>query len=200
MRRSALTRKQQAIYDYLVSHQEELENPPTLDELCRAMGVTSRGSMHKHVQALIDAGLVEPMGHKHRGVRLTPQAEEEERGVPFLGFIAAGRPIENPQAMEVPAALRGKGETFVLQVRGESMVEEGILDGDWVVIERRNHARNGEIVVALVDGREATLKRIEQKRSKVILYPANSQMIPMEYKPDQIQIQGVLVGQMRAYR
>ena len=140
MKRPALTRKQQEIYDHLVATQDELENPPTLDELCAAMGVSSRGSMHKHVHALIDAGLVEPMDHKHRGVRLTPQAEQEEQGVPFLGYIAAGRPIEaisNPQAMEVPAALRGKGETFVLQVRGESMVEEGILGGQRAVADLR---------------------------------------------------------------
>lgn len=79
------------------------------------------------------------------------------------------------------------------------MIEEGILDGDWVVIEQRDHARNGEIVVALVDGEEATLKRIEQKAGKVVLHPANSSLQPMSYRPEQVRIQGVLVGQMRRY-
>lgn len=79
------------------------------------------------------------------------------------------------------------------------MIDEGILDGDWVVIEQRDHARNGEIVVALVDGEEATLKRIEQQNGKVILHPANSAMQPMSFLPEQVQIQGVLVGQMRSY-
>ncbi len=203
-----LTRKQQDIYDYLCDNWDQLEYPPTLDELCQAMGLVSRGSMHKHIQALIEAGLVEPMDRKQRGIRLTGDAcseyeyEYEDEGVPFLGYIAAGRPIEaieNPEPMEVPSFLQGKGENYVLQVQGDSMIEEGILDGDWVVIEQRSHARNGEIVVALVDSCEATLKRIEQKRGKVILYPANSRMKAQRYKPDQVQIQGVLVGQMRAY-
>ena len=96
--------------------------------------------------------------------------------------------------------LQGNGNNFVLQVRGDSMIEEGILDGDWVVIEQRTHARNGEIVVALVDGQEATLKRIEQKPGEVVLYPSNSDMAAISYPPHRVSIQGVLVGQMRAYR
>ncbi len=199
----ALTRRQQAIYDYLHDHRERFEHPPTLDELCQALGLSSRGSLHKHIQALVDAGLVEPMDKKQRGVRLTGRDHPGEHKVPFLGYIAAGRPIEameNPEEMEIPPMLQGNGTNFVLQVRGDSMIEEGILDGDWVVIEQRSHARNGEIVVALVDGEEATLKRIEQKPGEVVLYPANSDMAAMSYPPHRVRIQGVLVGQMRAYR
>jgi len=85
-------------------------------------------------------------------------------------------------------------------VRGDSMIDEGILDGDWVVIEHRDSARNGEIVVALVDGAEATLKRIEQRPGKVVLHPANPAIKPLTYRPDRVQIQGVLVGQMRRYQ
>jgi repressor LexA len=99
----------------------------------------------------------------------------------------------------VPPALRTQRDCYVLQVRGDSMVDEGILDGDWVVIEQREHARNGEIVVALVDGSDATLKRIEQRPGKVVLHPANAAMKPMTYPPDRVRIQGVLVGQMRRY-
>jgi repressor LexA len=160
--------------------------------------------MHKHVQGLIEAGLVEPMDGKHRGVRLRPDPEVEGPGVlPLLGRIAAGRPLEaleHPEAVEVPERLRGRGRCFVLEVRGDSMVEAGILDGDWIVVEARDQARNGEVVVALVDGAEATLKRIEQRPGRVVLHAANATMAPLEYPPERVQIQGVLVGQMRAYR
>lgn len=199
-----LTRKQQAIYEYLCDHRDRFPYPPSLEELCAALGLASRGSLHKHIQALVDAGLVEPMDRRQRGVRLTATACAAESGgtLPFLGTIAAGRPIEamaNPEPMLVPEQLRGRGECYVLQVKGDSMIDEGILDGDWVVIERRDYARNGEIVVALIDGEEATLKRIEQRPGMVVLLPANPRMAALEYPPERVAIQGVLVGQMRAY-
>jgi repressor LexA len=199
-----LTRRQQAIHAFLCEHARMLAYPPTLDEICEALGLSSRGSLHKHVQALVEAGLVEPMDRRQRGVRLRDGAcpEAEHDGVPLLGRIAAGRPIEaleNPQAIQVPEHLRGRGDCYALEVRGDSMVEAGILDGDWVVVERREHARDGEIVVALIDGEEATLKRIEQRPGEVLLHPANAAMSPLRYPPDRVLIQGVLVGQMRAY-
>jgi repressor LexA len=201
---ATLTRRQLEIYEFLKTHLGDFAHPPTLDELCDALGLSSRGSLHKQVQALIEAGLVEPMNHLRRGIRLAPTDESAEPdALPLLGFIAAGRPIEavaNPQTVQVPPALRTERDCYVLQVRGDSMIDEGILDGDWVVIEQRDHARNGEIVVALVDGGEATLKRIEQRPGKVVLHPANAAMKPLSYKPDRVQIQGVLVGQMRRYQ
>jgi len=205
MTNTPLTRRQQAIYDYLKERQDLDGPPPTLEELCKIFGLSSRGSMHKHVQALVDAGLVEPMDGKQRGVRLAqePGPEPELYQLPLLGYIAAGQPIEaipQPDVIDVPAALRTSGDCYVLEVRGESMIEDGILDGDWVVIERRDSARNGEVVVALVDGGEATLKRIQQRPGQVILFPANRDMEPMAFHPNQVQIQGVLVGQMRRYR
>ena len=201
----ALTRKQQEIYEFLCRHRRQFAHPPTLDELCGALHLTSRGSLHKHIQALVEAGLVEPMDRKRRGVRVVEEACGDlaaATGVPFMGYIAAGRPIEavpNPEPMEVPEFLRGRGDAYVLQVRGDSMIDEGILDGDWVVIESRDHARNGEIVVALIDDGEATLKRFEQRGRKVLLHPANAAMVSQEYPADRVRIQGVLVGQMRAY-
>jgi len=196
-----LTRRQQQIYDYLVENQHFFDLPPTHDELCQALGLTSRGSLHKHIQALIQAGLIEPMDRSHRGIRLVPQ-EEQEEGIPFLGTIAAGRPIEavpQPEYMQVPEELLGRNPCYVLQVSGDSMIEEGILDGDYVVIEQRDAARNGEIVVALVSNEEATLKRIEQKPGRVVLHPANASMEAMAYSPDEVQIQGVLKGLLRSY-
>ncbi len=198
-----LTRRQQEIYHFLLDQQEQLTNAPTLDELCKMLGIRSRGSLHKHIQALTDAGLIEPADKKQRGIRLTEQLTESESELPFLGRIAAGNPIEAielPEMIEVPQMLRSSGQCYVLQIRGDSMIDDGIFDGDWVVIEKRGYARNGEIVVALIEGREATLKRIEQCPNEIILYPANSSMKPMHFNPGQVQIQGVVVGQMRSYQ
>ena len=198
----ALTRRQQAILEHLRESRERQAHPPTLDELCRELGLRSRGSLHKHVQALVDAGHVEPLSGKQRGVRLREPGQDDLLSLPLLGRIAAGRPIEaleNPQDLEVPRQLRGKGRCYVLQVRGDSMIDEGILDGDWVVVEQRDHARDGEIVVALIDGEEATLKRIEQTPSACILHPANPNLAPLRYAPERVQIQGVVTGQMRVY-
>ncbi|MCB1802230.1 MAG: transcriptional repressor LexA [Gammaproteobacteria bacterium] len=203
----SLTRRQQEIYEYLREHLDDFPHPPTLDELCDALGLSSRGSLHKQIQALIEAGLVEPMNNLRRGIRLAehePAAEDvpDDMGLPLYGYIAAGQPIaaiRNPEMIEVPPQLRTNNPCYVLEVRGDSMVDDGILDGDWVVIEHRAQARNGEIVVALVDGEEATLKRLEKGTREIILHPANAQLQPMHFAPERVQIQGVLVGQMRRY-
>jgi repressor LexA len=206
MNMPSLTRRQQEIYEYLLTHLHEFPHPPTLNELCDALGLSSRGSLHKQLQALIREGLIEPMNNQRRGVRLAQAPAEDidpdENALPLYGRIAAGQPIEavtTPETITVPPPLRTNNPCYVLEVKGDSMIEEGILDGDWVVIEQRDLARNGEIVVALVDGEEATLKRIEQTNGKVVLHPANSNMEPMTFLPEQVQIQGVLVGQMRSY-
>jgi repressor LexA len=198
----ALTRRQRSILEYLRATRDARAHPPTLDELCRALGLSSRGSMHKHIQALVAAGYVEPLSGKQRGVRLRARDEAHAATLPLLGRIAAGHPIEaleNPEDLEVPRKLRGRGRCYVLQVDGDSMIDEGILDGDWVVVEQRDQASNGEIVVALIDGEEATLKRIEQTPDACILHPANSDLAPLRFAPGRVRIQGVVVGQMRAY-
>lgn len=195
-----LTRRQREIYDYLVAHADE--EPPTLDELAAALGMRSRGSLHRHIQALVDAGLVAPMEGRKRGIRLTESEPDKESGLPLMGRIAAGQPIEalaHPESLEVPPELRSAGPCYVLQVEGDSMAEEGILDGDWVVVESRENAANGELVVALIDGEEATLKRIEQTSRGVTLHPANAAYRPQHYPPERVAIQGVVVGQMRRY-
>jgi repressor LexA len=196
-----LTRRQTEIYTYLVENADYFDQPPTYDELCQALGLTSRGSLYKHIQALIQAGLIEPLDGSHRGIRLVQQRQEEP-GIPFLGTIAAGHPIEavaQPETLQVPDELLGSQPCYVLQVSGDSMIEAGILDGDYVVIEQRDSANNNDIVVALVNNEEATLKRIEQKRGQVILHPANDSMEAMIYSPDEVQIQGVLRGLLRSY-
>ena len=200
----ALTRVQRAVLEQLRQWHHEQAQPPTLDELCRTMGLKSRGSLHKHVGELIRAGLVEPMDRRHRGVRLRAGAGlgEAEGALPLLGTIAAGRPIEAlevPETLEVPEALRGRGDCFVLRVKGDSMIDAGILDGDWVIVESRISARNGELVVALIDGEEVTLKRIDQAPGRCTLLPANPACEPMEFSPERVRIQGVVVAQMRRY-
>ena len=198
----ALTRMQRAVLDRLREWRCERPQPPTLEELCRSMGLKSRGSLHKHVAELIRADLVEPMSRRRRGVRLTDRALEGDGALPLLGTVAAGRPIEAlevPESLQVPQALRGRGECFVLRVKGDSMVDAGILDGDWVVVESRSSARNGEMVVALIDGEEVTLKRIDQAPGRCTLLPANPACAPLRYSPERVQIQGVVVGQMRRY-
>ncbi|ROR32550.1 transcriptional repressor LexA [Inmirania thermothiophila] len=175
--------------------------PPTLDELCAELGLRSRGALHRHVQALVAAGWLEPPRGRP-GLRLSARALAEAEGLPLLGRIAAGRPIEavaDPRRVPVPPALRTARPCYVLEVRGDSMIEDGILDGDWVVVEAREHARNGEVVVALIDGAEATLKRIEQRPGEVVLHPANAAMAPLRYAPERVRIQGVVVGLMRRY-
>jgi len=203
-----LTRKQQEIFDFLLQNQDQFNHPPTLEELCAAMGLKSRGSLHSQIKALIDANLIEAPERKQRGIRLTEYAKslvnktEISGALPFVGTIAAGRPIEAIETisyMAVPDELKTDNPCYVLKVKGDSMLEEGIFDGDWVIIEQRSHARNGEIVVALVDKAEATLKFIEQYPHETLLIPANSTMQAMHYRPEQVEIQGVLVGQMRSY-
>ena len=200
-----LTRRQTEIYQYLLAELDNFPHPPSLDELCQALGLKSRGSLHKQLHALIDAGLVEPMNNLRRGIRLVVSAadlQSNEDELPLYGAIAAGQPIEaiaNSETINVPPTLRTSNPCYVLTVKGDSMIDEGILDGDWVVIEHTDHARNGDIVVALVEREEATLKRIEQQPGRVILHPANSEMQSMSFLPEQVQIQGKLVGQMRSY-
>ncbi len=197
---ASLTRRQEAVYRYLCEHARE--HPPTLDEVCRGLGLRSRGSLHKHIQALIQAGLVEPRSGAHRGIRLTNPRARAAHDLPLLGKVAAGRPLEPfeaPETIEVPEILLGRGPCYVLQVSGDSMIEAGLLDGDWIVVEHTTRADNHQVVVALVEGRETTLKRIVQSPGKVILYPANRALEPLVYAPEQIEIQGVVVGQMRRY-
>jgi repressor LexA len=196
-----LTRRQQEIYQTLRDSQDRFDHPPTYDELCHLLGLSSRGSLHKHIQALIQAGLVEPIQGLQRGIRLSETPDSD--AIPYLGRIAAGTPIEaipQTERMQVPEQLLGKGPCYVLQVAGDSMIEEGIYDGDYIVVEHQTRADNGDIVVALVNRDEVTLKRIEQRSGEVILHPANSAMAAMSYRPEEVEIQGILRGLIRNYR
>lgn len=198
----ALTRRQHELLDYLRRRALQPGPPPSLNEICRDVGLASRGSLHKQVVALVHAGLVEPMQGKQRGVRLVAGgAANDGSDVPMLGAIAAGRPIEalsRDESVALPDWLRSDS-CYALRVRGDSMRDVGILDGDVVVVEPRGHARNGETVVALIDGESATLKRIEQRADGVLLHAENPAYAPQHYAADRVQIQGVVIAQLRRY-
>jgi len=201
---SLLTKRQQEILQYIQQNAKKNKPALSLVEICHAFGLKSRGSMHKQVSALIDAGYILPMNHKRRGLQLIENHQMlEEEGLPLVGTIAAGKPIEAievPDRIPVPAFLRSEKPCYVLKVQGNSMIEAGIFDDDWVIIEQRSQAQNGEIVVALTDKENVTLKRIEQTAEKIILHPENAHMKPLIFKPSEVEIQGVLIGQMRRYQ
>lgn len=202
-RAQRLTPRQRAVYDYLRNREARGLPAPSLSQVCLDLGLSSRGSLHKHVQALVEAGLVEPLEGRHHALCLTRTGgDTAEPTLPLAGIIAAGSPIEaveDTERIPVPSFMIARGPCFVLRVRGSSMIDDGILDGDYVIVEQRSHARDGEIVVALIDNDEATLKRIEQLKGEVVLHPANADIAPLRYPPDRVAIQGVLVGQMRQY-
>jgi repressor LexA len=172
-----------------------------MTEIGEAMGIKSKGTVHRYVNSLIEKGYLEKSGSGWRNLALVESDEDPVGSLPLAGKIAAGQPIEaieGRESIDVNELLVRPGR-FVLQVSGDSMVEAGILDGDWVVIESRSSARDGEIVVALVDNDEATLKRLRRKDGMVELVPENASMQPMVYEGDRVQVQGVLVGVMRTY-
>ncbi|MFP4614706.1 MAG: transcriptional repressor LexA [Thiohalorhabdus sp.] len=176
---------------------------PTLEELARDAGLASKATVHKHLAALEAAGAIRTRPGRARGLELVDGAPPGLATVPLLGRVAAGRPIdavEDPEAIQIPEAFLGSGETYALEVRGDSMAEDGILDGDWVIVERRDTAEDGEVVVALVDGAEATLKRIHHRGATVVLEPANAAYAPLEYAAERVRVRGVVIGQMRSYR
>lgn len=198
----ALTKRQQSIVNYLQQREKDGFQPPSLNEICKDLGLVSRGSLHKQIIALTDARLVEPMEGKRRGVRLTPTHRMKSNQVQLLGKIAAGHPIEaiaQHEWVEIPKWLRTDAQCYALKIKGDSMQDAGILDGDYVVVEQKPNARNGELVVALIDEKDATLKRFERHAEKVLLHPANASHEVQVFAADRVAIQGVVVAQFRKY-
>lgn len=201
----ALTRRQREIYDFICEFVESNGYSPSLEEIGSRFGLASVATVHKHVQHLVAKGFLRKAWNRSRSLEPVPDSNEEGSPVvPLLGTVAAGYPIEaieqGGETIGVPLDMIGRpGETFALRVRGDSMIEDQICDGDVVVIERRDQARNGETVVALVRGDEATLKRFYQRGEQVELVPANSSMEPIEVHASDVQIRGVVRGLMRAF-
>ena len=200
-----LYKKQKQILDFLSQYIQKYGFSPTLREIAHAIGVSSLATVHEHLETLGQKGVIKRFEGIVRGIEILDKNVShlvEGIELPLLGFIAAGKPIEphtDPDArMKVaPSMLSGKRRAFVLQVKGESMIEEGILDGDYVVIEEQQDATNGEIVVALLDSGMATLKRFFREKDRIRLEPANSAMQPIFAR--NVRVQGIVVGVIRRY-
>jgi repressor LexA len=200
-----LTDRQQATYQFIRNYHLRHGYAPKLTEIAGGIGISSKGVVHRYLKAIAEEGLIDLLSGRHRGIQLVEnhlEAQAAELTLPLFGKIAAGQPIEaipNHDTFNLSAFFLGPNR-FVLKVQGDSMIEAGIIDGDMVIIKQKNCARDGDIVVALIDNDETTLKYLQQnKGGTVTLLPANQTMQPMNYLAERIQIQGVVVGQMRSY-
>jgi len=215
-----LTRKQHELLTYIHRRLAETGVSPSFEEMKDALDLKSKSGVHRLISALEERGFIRRLANRARALEVTrmPEVKGATAGagpavpaaansndvieIPLHGRIAAGTPIEALQGTDtlpVPAALLGPGEHYALQVAGDSMVEEGILDGDFALIKRTDTARDGEIVVALVDKEEATLKTFRREGSMIRLDPANRRYDPQRYRPDQVEVQGRLAGLLRRY-
>jgi len=198
-----LTKRQREILDYLNDFIQQHGYAPSLEEIGRRFGLSSLATVHKHLTNLQEKGFIRRAWNRSRSVELVPtRAGGRAVELPLLGYVAAGAPIEaitGAETIAVPEDLVGKRDTYVLRVKGDSMIDEQIRDGDYVVVEDRKTAVNGEMVIALVGGAEVTLKKFYRDNGRVRLQPANPAMQPLLIPADQVQIQGVVVGVMRKY-
>jgi repressor LexA len=198
-----LTKRQREILDYLNDFIEQHGYAPSLEEIGRRFGLSSLATVHKHLTNLQDKGFIRRAWNRSRSVELVPtRTGGRAVELPMLGFVAAGVPIEAVAGAEtilVPETLVGKKDTYVLRVRGDSMIDEQIRDGDFVIVEDRKLADNGEMVIALLNGFEVTLKKFYRENGHVRLQPANPAMQPLIVNADQVQVQGVVIGVMRRY-
>ncbi len=198
-----LTKRQREILDYLNDFIQQHGYAPSLEEIGRRFHLSSLATVHKHLTNLQEKGFIRRAWNRSRSVEVIP-AKVASRAVelPLLGYVAAGIPIEavaSEDTIAVPELLAGKRDSYVLRVKGNSMIDEQICDGDFVVVEDRRSALDGETVVALVGGSDVTLKKLYREKDRVRLQPANPTMEPIYVAPDQVQVQGVVVGVMRKY-
>ena len=198
-----LTKRQREILDFLNEFIQQHGYAPSLEEIGRRFGLSSLATVHKHLTNLVDKGFIKRAWNRSRSVELVPtRMGARAIELPLLGFVAAGLPIEavaTAESISVPEDLVGKRDTYVLRVRGDSMIDEQIRDGDYVIVEDRKTADNGEMVIALLGGSDVTLKKFYRENAHVRLQPANPAMQPLTVPADQVQIQGVVVGVMRKY-
>jgi repressor LexA len=207
----ALTKRQREIYDFISNFVQTHGYSPSFEEIGMGMSLRSLATVHKHITNLEKKNLLKRDYNRSRSIDLLPVKGVPRRAKPMsapepfklqlLGRIAAGRPVEtfeNPETLSLEDITRSK-EVFVLEVRGDSMQDEHIVDGDYVMVEKVKNARDGEIVVALVEGAETTLKRFYREGPKVRLQPANTSMAPIMVAANAVQIQGRVIGVLRKY-
>ena len=202
-------KKEREVLEYLAQFQRQFGYSPTLAEIAEATGHKSNSTVHALIKSLVDKGYIQKVDGNNRVLKIVDQkvtfsllGSSASIELPLMGYIAAGQPLEphsDPNAIfHVSASMiSGKRTAYVLQVKGSSMIEDGIFDGDFVVIEKTNIAANGDIVVALVDNNLATLKRFYNENGKVVLKPANAEMEPIY--PNSLTIQGKAVGIVRKF-
>ena len=215
-----LTRKQHELLLYIDARLSETGISPSFEEMKEALDLKSKSGVHRLISALVERGFIRRLPNRARALEvlkipeankgaaekapvMPPRAANDDViDIPLHGRIAAGTPIEALQGTDtlpVPAALLGPGEHYALEVAGDSMVELGILDGDYALIRKTDTARDGEIVVALVNEEEATLKTLRREGQMIRLDPANRHYDPQRYRPEQVRIQGRLAGLLRRY-
>jgi repressor LexA len=199
----ALTRRQREIYDFIGAFVARRGYSPSLEEIGAHFGLSSVATVHKHVEHLVAKGWLRKSAHRSRSVEPAGARPEATLALPLLGTVAAGEPIEAIEVREtvdVPRELvPRRGNAYVLRVRGDSMIDEQIRDGDLVVVEKREEARDGETVVALLRGQDATLKKLQRRGRRVRLVPANPRLRPIEVPAGDVQIQGVVHALLRRY-
>ena len=198
-----LTRRQREILDFLTEFIEQHGYAPSLEEIGRRFGLSSLATVHKHLTNLEEKGFIRRAWNRSRSVELIPtRVGGRSIELPLLGTVAAGAPIEavaSSETIAVPEDLVAAPDTYALRVRGSSMIDEQIRDGDIVIVEDRKTADNGEMVIALLRGTDVTLKKFYHEHGRIRLQPANPAVRPLVVEPDQVQIQGVVVGVMRRY-
>jgi repressor LexA len=201
-----LTKRQKQILDFLEVFVTEYGYPPSYEEIARNFGYTSLATVHEHLENLRQKGYIRKSYNASRSIELVPATSGTAAAVelPLLGMVAAGQPIEavaDQESIAVPEDMISRGgRNYVLRVRGDSMIEEQIRDGDYVIVNARNTADNGEMVVALVHGDAATVKKYYRERDgRVRLQPANVTMAPLYFHSHEVLVQGVVVGVIRRY-
>ncbi len=202
-RNLALTRRQRQVFDAIRGFISRRGYSPSLEEIGEALGLSSVATVHRHVERLVEKGLLRKDPNRSRSVEVVEEEAPPSVLLPLLGVVAAGAPLEvfeEPETLAVPRELVGRRKgSFVLRVRGDSMIDEQIRDGDYVVVESRPEARDGEVVVALLHGREATLKKLQRRGDRVRLLPANRELSPLEVAAADVEIRGVVRGLVRLY-
>jgi repressor LexA len=198
----SLTFKQKQVLEFIQQYRRENGGvAPSLHEIRRAMDLKAVSTVHGHVRRLIDGGYLQHQPHDKRGLEVVHAAVEGLVAVPWTGVIAAGRPVEalsNEEALLVPSFLLRSGKHFVLKVRGDSMIDDGIHDGDWIILQKRDAAADGETAAVLLNG-EVTLKKFYREGGTIRLQPANPAMEPLRVPETDVRVQGVVVGLMRKY-
>lgn len=207
----ALTRRQKQVLDFIAAFVDDNGYSPSYEEIAVGLELASLATVHKHISALVSKGYLNRGANQSRSLELSPHYLEQQRHrhaasigleVPLAGRIAAGSPVETFETQDTLSFsdFRGGAETFALEVRGDSMIDDHIMSGDYVLIEQTQSVRDGDVVVALVDGVETTLKRFHKEHDGIIrLQPANSEMEAILLAPERVQIQGKLLAVMRKF-